>query len=96
MSYPHLSNMARKYLGIVATSVPSERLFSITGNIVNAKRSLLDPSDFLLYTINSTFITLVVDVTQSHMQKVMKVAISDEYPCREIYDERFVFYRVWN
>jgi hypothetical protein len=45
MSYPHLSILARKYLGIVATSVPSEMLFSVTGNIVNTKRSLLDPSN---------------------------------------------------
>ena len=36
-SYPHLANMARKYLGVVATSVPSVRLFSTAGNIVNAK-----------------------------------------------------------
>ena len=44
-AYPNLSETARKYLGIVATSVPSERLFSIAGNTVNAKRAALDPSN---------------------------------------------------
>ena len=45
MSYSHLAKMARKYLEIVATSIPSESLFSVTGNIVNSKRSSLDPTN---------------------------------------------------
>jgi len=41
--YPHLSQLARKWLGVVATSVPSERAFSTSGNIVTVKRSSLAP-----------------------------------------------------
>ena len=42
---PLLSTMARKYLCIPGTSVPSERAFSTAGNIVNAKRSCLLPEN---------------------------------------------------
>ena len=44
-SYPNLSCMAQKYLGVVATSVPSERLFSCAGNFITSKRSALEPEN---------------------------------------------------
>ena len=39
--YPHLSQVARAYLGIPATSVSSERLFSKTGLIISERRTSL-------------------------------------------------------
>jgi len=44
-AYPHLAKMAQKYLGVVATSVQLERLFSAAGIVVNTKRSALDPEN---------------------------------------------------
>ena len=38
------SKVAKKYLSIPATLVPSERAFSTAGNIVNKKRACLQPS----------------------------------------------------
>jgi hypothetical protein len=43
ISYPHLHSVATEYLQLVATSVPAERLFSKTGDILNEKRSRLKP-----------------------------------------------------
>lgn len=41
--YPTLSVIAKKYLAIVGTSVPSERLFSRAGNILTDSRNRLSP-----------------------------------------------------
>ncbi|XP_061108746.1 E3 SUMO-protein ligase ZBED1-like isoform X2 [Conger conger] len=39
--YPHLSTVAKRFLCIPGTSVSSERVFSTTGDIVTAQRSVL-------------------------------------------------------
>ena len=41
--YPHLAILARKFLCVCATSVPSERVFSCGGQIVTDRRAALKP-----------------------------------------------------
>jgi hypothetical protein len=49
--YPRLSVLASKYMTVPATSVPSERVFSAAGLVVNRLRSRLSPEhvDMLLF-----------------------------------------------
>ncbi|KAI7789530.1 putative zinc finger BED domain-containing protein 1-like [Triplophysa rosa] len=42
-NFPRVSQLARKYLRIPATSAPSERAFSTGGNIVTCQRATLKP-----------------------------------------------------
>jgi hypothetical protein len=51
--YPRLRNIAMKYLSIPASSVSSERVFSLCGNLVNKKRCRLSPNNIdLLVFLN--------------------------------------------
>ncbi|XP_025016286.1 zinc finger BED domain-containing protein 1-like [Tetranychus urticae] len=44
-NWPQLHNLAIKYLTLQATSVPSERLFSKTGDIITQKRNRIKPKN---------------------------------------------------
>jgi len=49
--FPNLSQLAKAVIGIPATSTPSERLFSVAGNVVSKKRTCLNPEnvDIILF-----------------------------------------------
>ncbi|KAK6196110.1 hypothetical protein SNE40_001399 [Patella caerulea] len=49
--YPTLSKLAKRFLAIPGTAVPSERMFSVEGNAFHQKRAALDPDtvDKLLF-----------------------------------------------
>lgn len=44
-AFPRLSILAKKYLSLVATSVPSERVFSTAGQLISARRSRLSTNN---------------------------------------------------
>ena len=57
--FPHVMEVAQKYLAIPGSSVPSERLFSKAGELVSQRRSCLKPKtiDMILF-LNKNFVLL--------------------------------------
>jgi hypothetical protein len=59
--YPCLAHIARDYLAIPATSVPSERAFSCGGDLVSDKRALLDEDTIRASMCLSSWLSVAVD-----------------------------------
>lgn len=56
ISFPFLSKMARKYLAVLATSTPSERVFSTGGRVISDQRICLtgEHADQLIFLAMNT------------------------------------------
>jgi len=68
--FPILSKLARVYLPILATSTPSERLFSSAGNLLTAKRTRLNPELFnriIFLKKNASFVKNIHPPTNNSM-----------------------------
>ena len=54
--YPLMCRLVQKFFSFVATSIPSERLFSSAGNIITEKRNCLTPqhADQLVFLYENT------------------------------------------
>ncbi|XP_044581913.1 E3 SUMO-protein ligase ZBED1-like [Cotesia glomerata] len=57
--FPKLARLARRYLGVPASSTPSERAFSTAGNIISSKRNCLLPenANLLIFLYQNRSIT---------------------------------------
>ena len=66
---PYFSILSRRYLAMPATSAPVERLFSVAGQIVTAKRSRLDPETVTLLVFLHEALPLVRELVSHSIIK---------------------------
>uniref|UniRef100_A0A672ST01 HAT C-terminal dimerisation domain-containing protein n=1 Tax=Sinocyclocheilus grahami TaxID=75366 RepID=A0A672ST01_SINGR len=57
-TFPALSKLAKKYLGITASSVPSERIFSKAGELISQRRNRLKGKN-----VNILFVSSLTDIS---------------------------------
>ncbi|XP_065893497.1 uncharacterized protein [Dysidea avara] len=80
--FPHLENLARKYLAIPVTSTPSERVFSVAGIVVDKRRAALTPEmiDALVFLNKNSFILGLTSECnlKSKPDLILEVNMSDD------------------
>ena len=62
---PKLARLAKRHIGIPATSVPSERVFSKAGKLISARQSRLKKSNvdiLILITLKMSYLNFVSSI----------------------------------
>ena len=86
--FPHLENLAKKYLAIPATSTPSERVFSVAGIVVDKRRAALTPEmvDALVFLNKNSFMLALSNECPSNPKPdlILEIDESDESENEEL------------
>ena len=87
--FPHLENLAKKYLAIPATSTPSERVFSVAGIVVDKRRVALTPEmiDALVFLNKNSFLLGLNNEYPTKPKPDLILEIDDESDYEELVED---------